>query len=224
MPHRRKNPLKLVIFDLDGVICDSEILHKFAKVTILKDLAHVADVDLSWSVGFPLRDMWSRLIAEYQLQMTPEELERKQYDVILDQMKAQNMDMSHGLRELMIWLKARDIQLGLCSSSNRYYVDRVVDHFNLRDMFDYVVAGDEVPQKKPAPDGYLKLLKLANVPAKSAIAIEDSHAGSSAAVTAGITCIGYVNPTSGNQDLSHATWLVDDLCAIPSFLFERIPA
>ena len=223
MPYRKKNSLKLVIFDLDGVVCDSELLHKDAKLTILKEYTDTENLDLSWSVGIPGRDMWTRLIQDYQIKLSPDELERMQYDLILDLMQEQDMRATTGLMELLIWLKTKHIQIGMCSSSNRYYVDRILDRYKLRDLFDFVVAGDEVPQKKPAPDGYLKVLELAGLPAKNAMAIEDSRAGSIAAKSAGIVCIGYRNPTSGKQDLSRATWIVDELHAIPSFLYERIP-
>lgn len=222
MPYRRKKPLKLVIFDLDGVICDSEALHKFARLYILNGHADTENIDLSWAVGYSLRDTWIRLIHEYQLQQDPEELALMQYDVILDQMQEQNMATSSGLRELLAWIQSKNLKIGMYSSSDRYYVDRVLDRYKLRDTFDYVVAGDEVSQRKPSPEGYLKVLEMAGVSAKNAVAIEDSLAGTQAAAAAGIACIGYQNPTSGNQDLSQATWLVDDLYAVPSFLFERM--
>ncbi len=72
--------------------------------------------------------------------------------------------------------------------------------------------------KKPAPDGYMKLLADAGVAAAAAVAIEDTLAGVTAAVAAGLRCIGYANPTSGKQDLSQAFMRVGSLGEVAAWV------
>jgi HAD superfamily hydrolase (TIGR01509 family) len=112
--------------------------------------------------------------------------------------------MTDGLAGLLDSLSSAGIRCGLCSSSDRYYVDRVLAFFDLGQRFSPIVGGDQVARKKPAPDGYRKLLRDAGLAPDRVMAIEDSSAGVAAAVGAGLRCIGYINPTSGRQDLGAA--------------------
>ena len=96
------------------------------------------------------------------------------------------------------------IKIGLASSSTRPLVDETLSLLNIKQYFDCVVSGDEIPRKKPAPDIYLRVLELTGISAENAVAVEDTKAGTIAARDAGIFCYGYVNPTSGEQDLSNA--------------------
>lgn len=203
---------KLMIFDLDGVIMDSEPLHREAKVRVMRELGLDAEgLDLNSHVGRPNSELWDEVIAKNSLSLSSAELESRQYDSILEQLVENRTPVSRGLKSLLDLLGRLEISCAVCSSSNRTYVDRVLSHFSLKDTFSVVVAGDEVTAKKPAPDGYLLVLERAGVKSSSAYAVEDSTAGVTAAGDAGIECIGYANPTSGNQNLSGAFMRIDAL-------------
>lgn len=212
------SPLELVAFDLDGVIADTEPLHKKAKLRIFKEYGIHNSVDLDQHIGRPNSELWTVIIRENNLDRTPKEFERMQYDYILEQMRENRTPTSAGLMELLTALDAMKIRCGVCSSSDRYYVDKVLAFFSLTERFSPIVAGDQVAEKKPAPDGYLKLIADAGAPAARAVAIEDSSAGIAAATAAGLKCIGYANPTSGNQDLGKAFMQVDALAEITRWL------
>jgi HAD superfamily hydrolase (TIGR01509 family) len=194
--------LKLVLFDLDGVILNSEPLHDHAKKRILNEAGVTEDLDLSWSVGKPSRMLWSQMRTMYGLELSEDELEQHQYDYIMEEIKEKQIPPSVGLIELLSWLKENQIRIGLVSSSWGSFVHSVLDHYNIKCYFDYVIAGDDVERKKPFPDGYLKALRAFAIPTMNAIAVEDSKTGSEAAISAQLKCIGYQNPTSGKQDLS----------------------
>lgn len=218
LPAMQIDRLELVVFDLDGVLIDSEPLHEIAKREALASFGITGPVDLSWSVGRPQRELWQHLIDEYGLEKDPAELERRQYESILDQMRDKRVALSAGLVDLLDCLQARGIRTAVCSSSDRFYVDRFLVQYQLRDRFTAVVGGDEVPQKKPAPDGYLRALQLSGVAPGRAVAIEDTRAGSLAARAAGMACIGYRNPTSGSQDLTPANLTVGSLAEAAAIL------
>ncbi|MDR1744755.1 MAG: HAD family phosphatase [Planctomycetota bacterium] len=210
--------LKLAAFDLDGVIADTEPLHKNAKLRIFRELDLKNSMDLDQHIGRPNSELWMSVIRENSLDRTPKELEKTQYDYILEQMRDDHIPLSDGLVDLVDAFERAGARCGVCSSSDRYYVDRVLALYGLTGRFGFVVAGDQVPEKKPAPDGYRKLAADAGVDPAFAVAIEDSSAGVASATAAGLRCIGYVNPTSGKQDLRGSFMRVHKLAEITSWL------
>lgn len=211
--------IKLVIFDLDGVLADTEPLHYYAKSEILQSLGLKNEININDFIGKPNREFWDLALRGSGISIPFSALETRQYDIILDQMRKREMHPSEGLVDVLEYLKTKGIQIGLCSSSNRYYVDRVLSFFQLNTYFDISVGGDEVKVKKPAPDGYLKVLERTGVRAESAVAVEDSASGVQAAQNAEIACIGYDNPTSENQNLDKAYTKIQSLRE----LIELIP-
>jgi beta-phosphoglucomutase len=210
----KQNELKLVLFDLDGVIVDSEPLHDHAKKRILTEAGVIEDLDLSWSVGKPSHILWSKMKDMYGLKHSENELEQYQYDYILEEIEEKQIPPSEGLVELLQWLKEHQIRIGLVSSSWGSFVHSVIGYYEIEHYFEYVIAGDDVERKKPFPDGYLKALSEFAIPATNAIAVEDSKTGSEAAIAANLTCIGYRNSTSGNQDLNKCHKVIVNLSQI----------
>jgi HAD superfamily hydrolase (TIGR01509 family) len=209
---------RLVVFDLDGVILNSEPLHEAAKRRIFAKYGIPAGLDLSWSVGRPNSELWGPMVERYRLPCSAKELERMQYEQILSLIRERNVPLSDGLPELLRWLRQENVKIGLASSSDRFYVDRILEYFALKPWFDAVKGGDEAAHKKPAPDVYTAVLKAAGVPAGHAVAVEDTKAGIEAASAAGLRCVGYRNPTSGMQELDRADWIVETLSGIPGLL------
>lgn len=212
-----------VAFDLDGVIADTEPLHKKAKERILAELGCDLAIDLNAYVGRPNSELWDSVIARCGVRSTAPELERRQYDHILQLARTDNVSPSAGLEELLDFLAASGVGCGICSSSDRYYVDRLLAFFGLARRFSPIVAGDQVARKKPAPDGYRKLAADAGVQPGRIVAVEDSRAGVTAALGAGLHCIGYVNPTSGEQDLGGAALRVHSLIEVADCLRNLAP-
>lgn len=217
-----ENKIEMVIFDMDGVIMDSEPLHCNAKIEVLDELKLQCPKDLLSFVGKPNKVFWKAALGDRDVKYTYEELEFMQYVSILKQMKDKDVRMSSGLRELIQFLKLNGIKTAVASSSNRYYIDKVLKYYGLENEFLYTAGGDEVKHKKPEPDVYLKVLEISNVPAENVIAIEDSWAGCQAAFSAGIKCIGYRNPTSGNQDLSKSVYQIDKLEQVKELLQKEL--
>ena len=103
---------------------------------------------------------------------------------------------------MLCWCVQNGWLIGLASSSTRRLVEQILNSLKIKKYFDVIVCGDEVINKKPAPDIYEKVLNLAGLKQNKAIAVEDSETGIKAAKAAGIFCYGYRNKSSGNQDLS----------------------
>lgn len=210
--------VELFIFDLDGVLLNTEPLHEAAKQSIFVAHGIKKVIDFSPYVGHPNKVFWDWARAQFQFPESSAVLERRQYEYILKEVRARQVPANRGLAELLAFLQAKGVMIGLVSSSDRYYVDQILQYLNLTEVIPIVVGGNEVAKKKPAPDGYLRALELAGVTEDMAMAVEDSEAGLAAATGAGIRSIGYRNPTSGKQDLSAAFAQVDNLTLIKQYI------
>lgn len=213
-----KRKIKLAIFDVDGVIIDSEPLHYRAKLEILRSHGLGETFNLKEYVGKPNKDLWTKIIRENELNVNPGDLEMQQFDLILSYVYKEHLSPTKGLVNLLISLKEYCISAAVASSSNRYYVSHVLDYFGLNEYFAYSVTGDEVQFQKPSPDIYKKALQLSGISSDDAIAIEDSTAGVQAAISAGIRCLGYQNPTSGMQDLTLADGIIQELGQVMEYI------
>lgn len=196
--------IQLVIFDMDGVILDSEPLHYRAKLKIFDSLGLKETFDLQKYVGRPNQELWARVIRENGLSEKPGDLERRQYQLILNDIRTERIQATAGLPQLLESLKKCGVRMAVASSSDRWYVDTVADILEISPYFCCLTGGDEVARQKPQPDLYRKILEKTGLPASASIAVEDSELGVSAALAAGIRCLGYANPTSGTQNLSGA--------------------
>jgi HAD superfamily hydrolase (TIGR01509 family) len=202
--------MKAVIFDLDGVLIDSEPLHAMADNQLLIESGIcVPDNYFDRFVGVTNRDMWEVIKKDYSLKPSIEELMQLQMPLKLKLLDEIDFKPIHGIIELLEDLKRKDIPMAIASSSPRQFIEKVIEKIGLRKYFTIWVSGEEVERSKPAPDIFLKAAGLLNVNPIECIVIEDSSSGTIAAKRAGMKCIGYRNPNSGNQDLSKADLIID---------------
>jgi len=193
---------RFVIFDMDGVLLNSEPVHARCQVETLKSLGVQEAVDCNAYVGISSHKFWQDMIGRFSLPYTEAELFRKNMDHMLELVK--DVPPSEGLLELLDRLDARGIQTAVASSSNSRLVPAVLHNLGITERFSAIVTGDDVKNLKPAPDIYQKAMALLGATPENTIAVEDSKSGLGAAVAAGLYAVGYVNPTSGPQDLSRA--------------------
>ena len=203
--------IELLIFDMDGVVLDSEPLHENARQSMFRELGISPDYRLPDPVGKSSSGFWRKVLAVYQMEGDPYELERRQYGLVARQIEANHLQPSDGFLDVVERAKARGIKIGLASSSTRVLVDDALRLLGVDQYFDITVSGDEVAHKKPEPDVYLRALELAGGRPDRAVAVEDSQAGVRAAQRAGIFCYGYVNETSGGQYISGADRVIRHL-------------
>lgn len=211
-----KDSIELIIFDMDGVVLDSEPLHENARQMMFGKIGIVPDGTFPDPVGKSSSGFWRKIIEKCKIEGEPYELEALQYRLVAEQIRDNSVPPSDGLVEVLEWARGRGIKIGLASSSTRVLVDKTLEFLGVKKYFAYTVSGDEVKAKKPAPDVYLKVLEEAGVEAARAVAVEDSRAGVEAARGAGIYCFGYRNETSGSQDISGADKMIGSLREIIS--------
>ncbi|OUM93786.1 MAG: phosphatase [Thermobacillus sp. ZCTH02-B1] len=201
--------IRAFIFDMDGVIIDSEPIHfEVDLITARHFGADMDKEDLERFVGMTNPEMWAIIRAEYGISHTVDEIIEYQSGRKIRWLDEADIEPIDGIRELLQDLRGRRIPTGLASSSPRPFIEAVLAKFGIRESFDCVISGEEVPNGKPAPDIYLEAAKRLGVPPAACAVLEDSRNGVLAAKRAGMYCIGFANPNSGNQDLSLADRVV----------------
>lgn len=195
---------KAIIFDMDGVLLDSEPIHEQSRQIMFQELNIVLDDTFPDPIGKSACDFWNLILERLHLPGTGREKEEQHYRLISKLIQENHVKESEGLIEVLEWAKKKGMKIGLASSSSRFLVEDVLRILKLEPYFDLAVAGDEVTVKKPSPEIYQKVLDAFGISGDEAVAVEDSSSGVTAAKAAGIYCFGYVNPTSGDQDLSAA--------------------
>ncbi|WP_153005200.1 HAD family hydrolase [Ferroacidibacillus organovorans] len=218
--------MKALIFDMDGVIIDSEPIHFAVDEEFLKRLGvHEGPEYMEQFVGMRNPDIWKRIAEEHQLSINLDAILEEQRVHKVQLIRETPLEPIFGIRELINELLARDIPFGLASSSPRALIEAVLEKFEILHAFRAIVSGEEVPLGKPAPDIYLKAASLLGIAPSNCVVIEDAHHGVIAAKRAGMMCIGFQNMHSGAQDLSKADWVVDSIREVTvSRIMERMGA
>lgn len=202
--------LKAVIFDMDGVIIDSEPMHAKANVLALKKY-HV-DVPLSYCysfIGSTTYLMCQKMVEDFNLDVSPEELLKANEEMKEYLLKTEGHTVVPYIIDLMKDLYSHGIKMIIASSSPAYAIEEVMHSLQINQYFESYISGMQIEKPKPAPDIFLAAAEQLKLDKDECIVIEDSNNGVNAAFSAGITCIGFANPNSGNQDLSKAAILVE---------------
>jgi HAD superfamily hydrolase (TIGR01509 family) len=207
--------MEAVIFDMDGVLIDSEPLHFEVDQLVLRKLNIPEGKSyLERFVGYTNPAMWQIIKKEFSIESTIEELIDLQMTVKLSYLEQSNYEAIEGIKELLEELKSFNVPIAIASSSPRIFIESVIKKIQIVDYFQDWISGEEVPKSKPEPDVFLKAAELLNVNPERCIVIEDSKSGTIAAKSAGMKCIGYKNLNSGNQDLSKANLVVNRISEI----------
>jgi HAD superfamily hydrolase (TIGR01509 family) len=203
---------KAFIFDMDGVILDSEPIHFEVDILTMEHFGvQIEKEQLERFVGMTNPEMWHILKLEYQLTSSVEEIIEYQLTEKINRIQLQSIKPIEGIIELIRQLRSHRIPIGLASSSPRRFIEAVLTKLRIAEDFECVVSGEEVPLGKPAPDVYLEAASQLGVNPTDCYVLEDSRNGIAAAVAAGMRVIGYVNLNSGNQDLSAANPIVTSI-------------
>lgn len=215
--------MKAVIFDLDGVIIDSEPLHFLSDKTLLEKLEiKVPENYLDTFIGVTNPVMWKEIINEFNIQKDLQEILNLQLSLKLKLLKKSTLAAIEGIPQLLNELYIQDIPVGIASSSSSIFIKEVINKLHVRKYISLWVSAENVEKSKPEPDVFIKAAELLGISPEQCIVIEDSKNGVIAAKKAGMKCIGFKNPNSGNQDLSKADSIVASIHEITLKGMEKL--
>ncbi len=204
--------LQCVIFDMDGVIIDSEEIHKKAYYETFQSLGvHVSEELYKTFTGSSTINAFQKLVEYFNLDKDPKDLvldKRARYVNFFE--NDPNLQLVSGVENLIKHLYNKGLTLVLASSSAMVNINRVFDRFNLHQYFTAKISGADLTASKPHPEIFEKAAVLGKTPKENCIVIEDSDNGIKAANDAGIYVVGYKNPIVLDQTLQNANFIVDD--------------
>jgi HAD superfamily hydrolase (TIGR01509 family) len=205
--------IKAVIFDMDGVIMDSEPIHYKIEKAILKNNFNepFEFADHARFVGQTTQDLWRTICKERNLSQGFEILSLLDNADYMQELKSGDIQAVPGAIELIKRLHEIAIPMIVASSAIRENIEVVTDRFGITKYFQGYVSGQDLERTKPNPDIFLKAAEKLNIEPENCLVIEDAKHGVEAAKAAGMFCIGYRNLNSGDQDLSKADMIVDEI-------------
>lgn len=201
-----------VLFDMDGVIVDTEPLHHKAYYKMFEENGIIVEEDLYQSfTGQTTHHVCSQLKDIFDLKQSPEELVQTKRRYFRDYFDHDpDFDLLPGVKDLIRFYHENGIKLILASSASRNTINWVLSRFDLDRYFMDRISGAELKASKPHPEIFMKAAQMAVESLENCIVIEDSTNGIKAAKSAGIYCIAYRSPHSKNQDYTLADMLIDD--------------
>lgn len=228
MEERRMEPIEAVVFDLDGLMVNTE------------DVFHSACSGVLNSMGLELRtEVHQRMIGRRT---------REAFTILVDDLGHHNLDMhdpvteliekSHsafeqrlqsdlrtmpGLDELLGWIRDHDLPRAVATSSSRLYLERILQRIELHEEFEITLTGDDVERAKPDPEIYLKAADALGIAPSRMLVFEDSEAGSIAAATAGARVVSIPHSHTRHHDFTRSVAVTDKLnCPGTRELFDLL--
>jgi len=207
-----------IIFDLDGVLMDSEPFHLRATRFALGDRAQsYTERDNQAFFGATDAEMFRVLRILFDLDASTDELALRKREHLVFLIRTEGRGLP-GVPEIPLRFREAGLRLGLVSASARPVIDAVLETVGLSGAFETVVSGDEVARGKPAPDGYLMAARRLAVDPGQCFVVEDTRNGVLAAKAAGMTVAAVPGPATIHEDFSPADLILPSLEALPKVL------
>ena len=202
--------MKAVIFDMDGVIIDSEPVHFEVEQALIEKLGGKLETqEHEKFVGTTDYYMWNKLKNKFDFEPSVEEIIEMKKQMFLE--KIDQIKLMNNCKKLIVNLYKKGYPLAIASSNNRITVDKVIKKFDLGKYMKFVISGEEVNEGKPNPEIFLTAAKKMHILPEDCLVIEDAHNGVKAAKAAGMKCVGLKNLEHGNQNLTESDLIVNSL-------------
>ena len=203
--------LKTVIFDMDGVIVDTEPVHYYAFMKHFEELGiSITDSEYSTYTGFSTKNVYEKIKTHFELSHEISDLVHRKRSIFNDAFDSKkDLFLLEGVEQVIKDLHQQNIQLILASSSAKVTINRIFNRFKLFPYFSHIVSGEDFPKSKPNPEIFIYAQQISNHSKDECLVIEDSTNGIKAAKSAELFCIAYDSFHSKMQDLSQADVVIN---------------
>ena len=205
------NPLRAVVFDLDGLMFNTEDLYQDVGSEVLARRGKELTAELLDMMMGRKSDISLQIMIDYhKLDDTVAGLEAESAEIMYELLPKRLAPLP-GLLALLESLEGANIPKAIATSSSREFVTRVLGHFELEPRFSFVFSSENITNGKPAPDVYLLATKSLDVEPQEAMVLEDSQIGCRAAVAAGTYAVAVPGGHSHTHDFDGAQFIANSL-------------
>ncbi|MDR1531012.1 MAG: HAD family hydrolase [Clostridiales bacterium] len=197
------------IFDMDGVLIDSQPLHFEADRSTLRACGVTGDLGFVTScAGMATAERMALYKEKFNVTAAVKDMIATSKRLARETFAEAPLCAIPGIENWLAALRGQGMPLAVASSTAGDLIRIILKRTGLAGYFDIIVSGEDLPRSKPHPDVFLLAAKLLGVAPERCTVVEDSSNGVLAAKRAGMRCVGYRNPNSGEQDLSLADTIV----------------
>ena len=212
--------LNAVIFDMDGLMIDSERVTFECYQERLKDMNLTMDEEFYKTLlGKPIKGIYQRFYDVYGNDFPIENVIQDVHQLMAERFETEGVPVKKGLVELLHYLKDNNYKTIVATSSNRDRVDKILAQAKITEFFDDSICGDEVTKGKPNPEVFLKSCQKLGVNVDEAIVLEDSEAGIQASYDANIKVICIPDMKYPEKQYEEKTFkILKDLTEVTAYL------
>lgn len=216
--------IKAVLFDMDGVLINTEPLH----FRMWKEVFHNRGVEIDFDgykdcIGGTQEFLREVIFKNYGADFRNDETLKDEAMAVKKRIIAkEGFPKMPGVEEMLQNLYEAGYLLAIASSSSVSFIELAMDYIGVKNYFHVINSGENVAHSKPAPDIYLDTAKRLGVKPEECIVLEDSGNGCLSAVSAGMVCVGLDNPDSGNQNLEPAKAVIRELREFTPKLIQNL--
>lgn len=210
-PLRKCYAIKAVVFDLDGLMFNTEDVFNITGRELLrrrgKEMSHEL---LARMMGRRPHEAFAAMIEMHRLTETYDEL-LQESQILFEELLPTHLAPMPGLFELLAHIEAKQVDKGVATSSPRPYLEDILGRFDLLTRFRFSLTAEDVTHGKPHPEIYLKAAETAGVQPEEMLVLEDSEAGTRAAAAAGAVIVSIPHEHSRSHDFREATHIAESL-------------
>jgi beta-phosphoglucomutase len=212
--------IKAIIFDMDGVLVNSEPHHVIIEKGLLARLGlNISEEEHRSYLGKSSEQMWKEVRERHGLKQTAEELAGLNSEEIMSHFSAlSEIELMPGVTDLLNKIRDYNIPMALASSSDLSTIELMLTKTGLAGYFEHTMSCEVVGKSKPEPDVYLHTAGLLSVNPEECLVIEDSGNGIKAAKSAGMVCVEYNSNLTTGQANPLADESIDDFSKLPVIL------
>lgn len=215
--------LEAIIFDMDGVLVDSEYTYFQSKSQILSEAGHEVEDSYHFQfMGTTSDYMWEKMKQEFSLPLSVAEYIQQMTALRQAMIKRDGIRVIPHVQEFVKGLSQAGLKLAVASSSSLAEIKVNLAEIGLSEYFSEVVSTEEVEHSKPAPDVYLAAAERIGIMPENCLGIEDTKNGTGAVRNAGMVCVGFANPAFPKQDLAFADRVVSSFSELDADSLTKI--